>query len=132
MTKTLIVTLLLCVPFSLKAEESVYFLHGFLRSSSSMKKMAKAFQKEDYETHLWDSPSRGLTIEEHAQILVRELQKCANEHKGDPIHFVTHSLGGIILRATLNHKDCPEEAKIGRAVLLAPPNQGSSFARFLN
>ena len=82
--------------------------------------------------NLWDYPSSSQTIEEHSQLLVAELQKCAQHHKGEPIHFVTHSLGGIILRAALNHPDCPEEAKIGRAVLLAPPNQGSSFARFLN
>jgi hypothetical protein len=44
---------------------------------------------------------------------------------------VTHSLGGIITRLTLNHPGCPDEAKIGKAALMAPPNQGSSFGRFL-
>ena len=123
---------LLCLPIYIKAQEPIYFIHGFMRSASSMKKMEKAFQKQNYETHLWNYPSSSQTIEEHSQLLVTELQKYAQHHKGEPIHFVTHSLGGIILRATLNHPDCPEEAKIGRAVLLAPPNQGSSFARFLN
>ncbi len=132
MKNSLMIGFLFCAPMSIKAQEPVYFIHGFLRSSSSLKKMAKTFQKQDYETHLWDYPSSSQTIEEHSQLLVTELQKCVQHHKGEPIHFVTHSLGGIILRAALNHPDCPEEAKIGRAVLLAPPNQGSSFARFLN
>jgi pimeloyl-ACP methyl ester carboxylesterase len=131
MNKTLILILLL-LPIYIRADEPVYFIHGFMRSSSSMGKMAKAFEKEDYETHLWDYPSRRQTIEAHAGLLVVDLQKCALEHEGKPIHFVTHSLGGIVLRAALNHPDCPKEAKIGRAVLLAPPNQGSSFAHYLN
>ena len=42
---------------------------------------------------------------------------------------MTHSLGGVITRAAVSHPDCPEEAKIGKAVLLAPPNQGSCLAR---
>ena len=132
MKKLLTMVFLLCLPMPIKTQESIYFIHGFMRSASSMKKMAKAFQKQDYETYLWNYPSSSQTIEEHSQLLVEELQKCAQHHKGEPIHFVTHSLGGIILRAALNHPDCPEEAKIGRAVLLAPPNQGSRFARFLN
>ncbi len=131
MKKALILIVLL-FPIYIKAGEPVYFIHGFMRSSSSMGKMAKAFEKEEYETHLWGYPSRRQTIEAHAEVLVIDLQKYAQSHKGDPIHFVTHSLGGIVLRAALNHPDCPDEAKIGRAVLLAPPNQGSSFARYLN
>ncbi len=102
----------------LSAEEPVYFIHGFMRSYSSMNKMAKAFQKYDYDCYLWDYPSRSYTIEEHAQFLVEELKSCRERYKGVPIHFVTHSLGGLILRAALNHPDCPKEAKIGRAVLL--------------
>lgn len=133
MKKTFLVTLfLLCLPLCIKAQEPVYFIHGFMRNASSMEKMAKTFQKQDYEIHLWDYPSASQTIEEHSEFLVVELQKCAQLNQGKPIHFVTHSLGGIILRAALNHPDCPEEAKIGRAVLLAPPNRGSKVARFLN
>ncbi|NGX39373.1 MAG: hypothetical protein KR126chlam1_00699 [Chlamydiae bacterium] len=118
---------------SLFAEkESVYCLHGFMRRAASMKHMAKPFQKHGYETHLWDYPSREQTIEEHAEALVHELKKTAKRNPGKSMHFVTHSLGGIILRAAVNHPDCPEEAKNGRAVLLSPPNQGSSFGHFLN
>ncbi len=97
-----------------------------------MQPMAYAFQREGYEAHSWGYPSRDKTIQEHAGSLVQELQVTAERNPNEPIHFVTHSLGGIIVRAALNHPDCPKEAKIGRAVLLGPPNQGSRFGGTMN
>lgn len=120
-----------CFSLSLSASETVYCLHGFMRKPSSMKKMAKTFEKEGYEVCNWGYPSREKMIEEHAEDLLVALKETAKNHPGEPIHFVTHSLGGIIVRAVHNHPECPEEAKNGRAVLLAPPNQGSRFGRFL-
>ena len=128
----LLIFTVLFLPMCIQAQETVYFIHGFMRSASSMDKMADAFADQNCETHLWGYPSRKQTIEEHAQLLVTDLQHCAQQHPGQPIHFVTHSLGGIVLRAALNHPECPKEAQIGRAVLLAPPNQGSRFARHIN
>ncbi len=111
--------------------ESVYCIHGFMRSPSSMASIGKALKKEGFNVHLFGYPSRDLTIREHSLLLLEELKKEAMAHPGEKIHFATHSLGGIILRAAINHSECPEEAKIGRAVLLSPPNRGSSFGRSL-
>lgn len=116
----------------LTAAESVYCIHGFMRSSASMEPMAKAFRREGYEAHAWGYPSREMTLDQHAQTLVIELQKTAEQHPGEPIHFVTHSFGGIIVRAALNQPGCPDEAKKGRAVLLSPPNRGSHLAHTVN
>lgn len=121
----------LCFSFSLSAQETVYCLHGFMRSPSCMKKMAKSFEQDGYDTACWGYPSKQKYIQEFAQDLVQDLKKTAEKHPGEPIHFVTHSLGGIIVRAAHNHPECPEEAKMGRAVLLVPPNQGSRFGQFL-
>jgi len=116
--------------FFLYADEgTVFCIHGFLRSPRCMKPLARALEQKGLHSVLWDYPSRARTIEEHAEFLVGEIKKIAAESPGKPIHFVSHSLGGLIIRAALNHPDCPNEAKIGRALLLAPPNKGSRMAR---
>jgi hypothetical protein len=94
--------------------------------------LANEVRDEGMHVYLWDYPSRVKTIEEHAACLVEVLNAIVKKNPAEPIHFVTHSLGGIIVRAALNHPDCPEEAKIGRAVLLAPPNRGAALARKLH
>lgn len=133
MKKNIYTLLLLAAFFSfatIEAKEAVYFLHGIMMSSSSMSKASRTFAEKGYETHLWGYPSRSKTIEEHANDLVTDLQITAKKSPGVPIHFMTHSMGGIMLRAAINHPECPIEAKIGKASLLSPPNKGSCLGRF--
>ncbi|MCB1181576.1 MAG: alpha/beta hydrolase [Chlamydiia bacterium] len=108
---------------------SVICIHGFLRTYRCMRPMGRSLQKCGFDVCLWDYPSRKRSIQGHARNLLCILKAKASEKPGEPIHFVCHSLGALILRATLNMPGCPEEAKIGRAVLLAPPNRGSSFGQ---
>jgi len=65
-------------------------------------------------------PSRDAPIEELAEIAISPaLEKC-NDY--DEINFVTHSLGGILVRQYLSQNDIP---KLKHVVMLGPPNQGS-------
>lgn len=111
--------------------ETVYCIHGFMRDAKSMNKIEKAFVDLGYNVRNWGYPSRDKIIEDHMKDLLIDLQKTAQENPGDQIHFVTHSLGGIIARGVHNLQGCPDEVKMGRAILLSPPNQGSRFAHFL-
>ena len=117
-----------CVAFEAHGD-TVVGIHGFLTNWRSMKPVKNTLKRCGFDVCLWDFPSRQKFIEEHACALVDTLQQIACQCPGRPIHFVTHSIGALVLRAALNRSDCPPEAKIGRAVLLAPPNQGSCLAR---
>lgn len=114
-----------------KRHETVVFIHGFMRTQRSMTKIARSFEKEGFTTYrFWYKGKEGY-IEDHAKKLVEELNGLTQQNPENRIHFVTHSLGGLILRKALNDPKCPPHALMGRVVMLAPPNQGSSLARKL-
>lgn len=123
-----LVVLVLQLMGHLKAD-TVVGVHGFLATIRDLRPIEEPLACAGYDVILWEYNSRKKYIHEHACDLVRVLQGIACQCPGAPIHFVTHSVGGLVVRAALNLPSCPEEAKIGKAVLIAPPNQGSSLAR---
>ncbi|MCP5470157.1 MAG: alpha/beta hydrolase [Chlamydiales bacterium] len=130
MIRTILAALIVLSFSPLRGQEgTVVCLHGFFRSYKCMIPMSNTLRSEGLDVVLWDYQSRKKTIEGHAEDLVIILQNIAREKPGQPIHFITHSLGGVITRVAVAHPNCPKEAKMGKAILLAPPNQGSCLAR---
>jgi pimeloyl-ACP methyl ester carboxylesterase len=111
--------------------QTLITVHGFLGAPWNMYFMGSGYDKIGVQVIHWGYPSRDKIIEEHAKDLVKELQTIAKKAPGAPINYITHSMGGLILRSALNDPNCPAEAKIGRAVLLAPPNQGAVWGRLI-
>lgn len=110
--------------------DTVLLIHGLGRTSLSMLPMAWGLQRQGFETHVLDYRSRRQSIHflvEHA--LAPRVD--ALSRRGT-VHFVTHSLGGVLVRALAAERydaDAPLDGS--RAVMLAPPHAGSEVADLL-
>lgn len=108
--------------------DCVILLHGLARTKRAMQPLARLLAQRGYAVVNLDYPSTRHDIEALARDHLAPVVDACRRRGHPHIHFVGHSLGGIVVRQYFQAHDAPAGS---RMVMLGPPNRGSEVAQWL-
>ena len=103
--------------------EFVILLHGHMRTAADTRKMKRFLESYGYALFAPTLPTIFSPVDDCTDRLEKMLLQVPLE-KYKQVHFVGHSMGGLIIRKYLSRNQIPN---LGRCVLIATPNQGSEL-----
>jgi len=104
-------------------KETVVLLHGLTRTKSSMAYLKYRLTREGYEVVDLSYPSRHMPPDQLVAFVDERLRRLGLD-QSEHLYFVTHSLGGLIVRGL---SEAGWQTRIARVVMLGPPNHGSEI-----
>lgn len=118
---TLLLTLLTVFCANAHSKECVVLLHGYLRNAKCMKPIESYLLKAGYDIQNISYPSTDHSI---SKISSEYIAPQIDNSNCEKIHFIGHSMGGIIVRYYLSSN---KPANLGKVVLITTPNSGSEL-----
>ena len=112
-----------CFPPPPEGAESVIVVHGLGRTSASMAVLESRLESTGFRVVSFGYPSTSEPMEVLVDLLRAEVARCC-ESESETVHFVSHSMGGVLVRSYLSQQP---GAHRGRVVMLSPPSQGSEL-----
>ncbi|MBP6918133.1 MAG: hypothetical protein KBB94_04400 [Legionellaceae bacterium] len=109
--------------------DCVILLHGLARTNHSMAKLESTLKKHHYMVVNDNYPSTKKSIEQLANEFIPPMLYQCLKHHPKYIHFVAHSLGGMMVEHYLQTHTI---TKLGTVIMLSPPNHGSPLADLLH
>jgi pimeloyl-ACP methyl ester carboxylesterase len=108
---------------SIVKKDIVVLVHGLGRGKSIMVPLQTRLEKAGFSTALIDYHSINRTPEQILEEVTKQIDTIQID-SDQTIHFVGHSLGGLIIRAYL---DSNKIKNLGKVILIGSPNKGTPF-----
>lgn len=113
-------------------EQCVVLLHGIGQTRWNMLGAERALKRQGFAALNLPYPSTKANIASLADFLRARLDALRPWERHERIHFLTHSMGGLVVDAYLRrHPEHIPQGRLGRVVMLAPPMGGSEVASLL-
>jgi len=105
--------------------EAVLLVHGHAAHPLLLEPLRRALARQGFRALSWHYGSLRGSIDSHAAALAAKARALDADATIERLHLVGHSMGAIVVRSALA---MVQPRKLGRVVLLAPPNRGARLA----